>query len=226
MTNNRSAEIKDYICQTFANEDEALSAAKEHALKEELPPIAIPENVGKLIYLLAKIQKPKRILEVGTLGGYSTLWLAKGAPDAEIITLEYNPKHAAVARENFQRAGQGKIKVIEGDALKTLQNFIKNGETPFDLIFLDADKEDYPAYLPFLLALSGPNTLLLTDNLIPKVSPINKPLEDDLTAVKIYQYNEMLASHQQIDTILATTIVGESGRIDALGISLIESNDN
>ena len=222
MTSNRSAEIKKYICQTFVKEDQNLLDAKKHAKDAGLPNISVPENVGKLLSMLTKLHKPERILEVGTLGGYSTLWLAKGAPDAKIITLEFDPKHAMIARENFQKAGkQNQILVIEGDAILTLTHFHETGEPPFDLIFLDANKEGYPLYLPLLLKLSKPGTLLLTDNLLPKENSINHPTQNDLEATGTYQYNDILASHPYIDTILVTTIVGEQGRIDALGVSLI-----
>lgn len=222
MTTNRSAEIKEYITKTFVQEDKDLLAAKEHATKNGIPPIAIPENVGKLLYFLVKLHKPKRILEIGTLAGYSTLWLAKGAPDAELITLEYSKKHASVARENLQRSQHAsRIKLLEGDAFEILKQFKENGEPPFDLIFLDAYNEGYPSFLPLILDLSRPGTLLLTDNLIPKEAPINHPSPDDLEGVNTYQYNQLLATNPRLETILSTTIVGERGRIDALGISLV-----
>lgn len=222
MAVNRNAEIKDYICQTFVKEDDALLAAKSHSVAEGLPNIAIPENVGQLLYIFVKMQKPKKILEVGTLAGYSTLWLAKGAPEATIITLEHDPKHAKVACDNFRRTTLGNnINLVEGDASETLKRFIREGESPFDMIFLDADKEGYPEYLPLLIALSRPGTLLLTDNLIPKDGEINEPRPKDQIAFYTYRYNELIASHPQLDSILLTTIVGDNGRVDALGISIV-----
>lgn len=224
MTSNRNADVKSYICYHFAKEDSILQSAKKRAVEAHLPHIAIPENVGKLIYMLVKLHKPKRILEIGTLAGYSTLWLAKGAPDAAIITLESNPEHAAVARENFKNAHlENKIELIEADAIESLKLFVERKERPFDLIFLDADKEAYPEYLPYLLTLSQPGTLLLTDNLIPKEDRINRPDPNDVNATSIYRYNSILAEHPHIETILITTIVGDCGRIDALGVSLIKS---
>lgn len=223
MSNNRSIAIKNYICKNFVNEDADLQFAKNTSALEHMPPIAIPENVGKLIYMLVKLHQPKRILEVGTLAGYSTLWLAKAAPEAKIITLERDQRHAQVARHNFQNAGlSDQIHLIEGDALKSLKHLAKMGEKPFDLIFLDADKEGYPAYLPHLLALSKPGTLLLTDNLIPREEEIDHPASNDPEAINIYKYNAMLAAHPRLETILSTTIVGSSGRVDALGISLVK----
>lgn len=215
MIEDRNSAIKDYICRLFAQEDEHLATAKMRARDADLPNIAIPSHVGKLLSFFARLQKPKRILEVGTLAGYSTLWLAKGAPDAEIITLENNPEHASIARENLK--GFSQVRIIEDDALKVLKELTG----PFDLIFLDADKEGYPLYLPHLISLSRPGTLLLTDNLIPKAGTIENPHPKDQIAHKTYEYNQILSSHPQIETVLATTLVGDNARIDALGISII-----
>lgn len=222
MTEQRSAAIKDYIYKTFVQEDECLLQTKKHAHAEGLPEISIPENVGKLLYILTKLRKPRRILEIGTLAGYSTLWFAKAAPKAKIFTLESNPTHSKIAQKNFQQAAYAKnITLIEGDALKTLKSFKESGEPPFDLIFLDADRKVYPTYFPYLLAVADEETLLLTDNLIPKESAINRPESTDIDATNTYHYNQMLALHPSLETILATTIVGQRGRVDALGISLV-----
>lgn len=223
----RSAEIKKYICNTFIHEEDFLVAAKTHALDAGLPNIAVPENVGKLLSFFTRLQQPKRILEVGTLAGYSTLWLAKGAPEAEIITLERDPTHARIARNNFRRSPFcEKIQVFEGNAIDTLQSFIDSEIPPFDLIFLDADKEGYPHYLPLLIKLSRPGTLLLSDNLIAKGAAINAPSKKDQIACNTYLYNELLANHPMLDTILINTIVGEYGRIDALGVSIVCEKQN
>jgi predicted O-methyltransferase YrrM len=222
MTKSRTQQISDYIRSTFVKEEDLFLAIKRHAQQEALPNIAVPENVGKLLYLFTKLQKPKRILEIGTLAGYSTMWFASAAPDATITTIECNQKYANVARDNFKRSDLGnKIELIVENALKVLERYIQDGEPPFDLIFLDADKEGYPHYLPLMLALSRPGTLLLTDNLIPKHGEIKIPPPHDNIAASTYRYNELLTSHPKLETILVPTIVGEEGRIDALGISLV-----
>ena len=223
MKNERNAEIKNYICSTFIKEDEAFLAVESSSSKEDLPNIAVPEHVGKILYLFAKLQQPKRILEIGTLAGYSTLWLAKGAPEAKITTIEYQPKHAAIARENFKATNLGNnINLIEDNALEVLTRLKNENESAFDLIFLDANKEDYPAYLPLLLALSRTGTLILTDNLIPKALEINSPHPNDIVACKTYEYNALLASHPNLDTTVITTIVGNNGRVDAMGVSYVK----
>ena len=216
MSEQRSIAIKNYINQTFVHEDPILLKAKQNAT--DLPPIAIPEQVGKLLYLLTQLQKPKRILEIGTLAGYSTLWLAKAAPNATILTIEQNPIHAAQARTTFAELNYSII-LLEEDAKHALARLVQEGDS-FDLIFLDAAKEEYPSYFPFIVALAHPGTLLLTDNLIPKGNITLQPAPKDIQAIKIYEYNRLLANHPALETALATTIVGDQGRIDALGISI------
>jgi predicted O-methyltransferase YrrM len=223
MATSSNHEIKEYICKKFVKESGLVALAKSRSKEAHLPDIAVPENVGKLLSILALLKKPKRILEIGTLAGYSTLWMAQSVPDAEIVTLEYDPNHSAIAKKNFQDCGvSSQIKLIEGDAAITLQSMIQQNEEPFDLIFLDADKERYPLYLPLLLALSKEGTLLLTDNLIPKNGPINQPPPGDGIAAGTYHYNDLIASHPNLETILINTIVGISGRIDALGVSIVK----
>lgn len=226
MTNPRNADIKTYIAQNFAKEDQDLLYAKENSVKNQLPNIEVSANTGKLLFLLAQLHQPKKILEIGTLGGYSTLWLAKGAPEAHITTIEGHSGHAAVARENFKHAGlDHRIELLHGNALKMLTKLTEKKEKlHYDLIFLDADKEGYPDYLPLILKLAAPRALLITDNLIPKEGFINQPDEKDEGAKRIYEFNAMLASHPNIESILVPAIVGERGRVDALGISLINFN--
>jgi predicted O-methyltransferase YrrM len=220
----RSIDIKNYVSALFAAEDEVLSSINANAKNEGLPQIEIPQTVGKLLYCLAKIQRPKRILEIGTLAGYSTVWLARALPeDGRLISLELEPHHASVARKNFELAGLSeKIEVREGVARELMENMIAEGEAPFDLIFIDADKEGYPRYLECALSLSHPGTLILSDNLIPKGESIGTFHPNNFIAKSIYQFNNEIATDPRLESILATTIVGEKGRIDALGISIVK----
>lgn len=224
FSQRRNQEIREYTVKTFVKENDAIKAAKERAEKEHLPHISVSPNVGKLLAFLASLHQPKRILEIGTLAGYSTLWLAEGAPQAEIITIENNPKHAQVARENFSYAKKEKIQLIEEDALITLEKFLKEKHPPFDFIFLDAYKEGYPLYLPFLLQLSRDGTLLITDNLIPREEKINAPDPGNQIAVRTYEYNSLLSSNPHLNTIPIYTLVGDEGRLDALGITVISKS--
>lgn len=216
--------IKNYIHSLFVKEDPHLRYARENSQLQGLPQIHVASHVGQLIYLLAKSHTPTKILEIGTLGGYSTLWLAKALPkEGTIISLELEPQHAKLAREHLARAGyHNRVEIRLGKALDLLSTMIKKGEGPFDLIFIDADKENYPIYLEHALALSAPGTLILSDNLIPKGEEIDNPKTSNVSANAIYQFNRQIAHHPRLESILIPTIVGEQGRIDALGFSLVK----
>lgn len=221
MDIERNKAIKSYISKYFVKEDEALHYVKKISSQENLPNIAVSDNVGKTLYILTKLKKPKRILEIGTLAGYSTLWFAKAAPEATIITLEGQKKHVEVAQNSFNHAKlSDRVQILEGNAQESLLELIEKKEK-FDLIFLDANKEEYPVYLPLILKLAEKEALLLSDNLIPKKSEIEKPFDDDLEGIQIYHFNQLLASNPNIDSIILTNIVHDNGRIDGLGVSII-----
>jgi predicted O-methyltransferase YrrM len=135
-----------------------------------MPEIAVSANLGKLLCLLVQISGSERVLEIGTLGGYSTIWLARGLPAAgSIVSLELLDDHAAVARQNLARAGVSEmVDILIGPAADSLAELIAADATPFDFIFLDADKESYPVYLERALALSRPGTLIVADNVVRK----------------------------------------------------------
>ena len=220
MTTTRANSIKNYITDFFVEEDDVLRRVKQRAQQTGLPAIEVPSTVGKLLYCLAKIQQPQKILEIGTLAGYSTIWLARALPPTgRLISLEHNAQHAQLARENFLLAALDHlIEVQEGLAQNLMEKMIQQSEC-FDLIFIDADKENYPLYLQLAVKLSRPGTLILSDNLIPKGENIGTP--ENIEAHGIYQFNQALASHPQLESILSTTIVGSQGRMDALGISIV-----
>lgn len=222
---SRNRQVKDYLCSFFSIEENELIYAREHSLEAGLKAIAVPSNVGKMLYLLCRLQNPKKILEIGTLGGYSTLWLAKGMhPEGRLITLEREEKHIQIAREHFERAGfENRIELRQGEAEGLLKQMVAENEPPFDLIFIDADKENYPVYLDLTLALSRPGTLILSDNLIPKRGEILEPDPRDTEAVSIYDFNARMAAHPRLESMLFPTIVGENGRVDALGVALVHS---
>lgn len=213
---NRSVLIREYIQSTFVQESDAHKKILSASHKEGLPQIQVPSSVGKLLYLITKLQNPKRILEIGTLAGYSTEWIRQAAPEAAIITIEPNPLHAKLARAHHPT-----LTVIEEDALITLKRFSEKQET-FDLIFLDANKQAYSQYLPLLLTISKPGTLILSDNLIPREEEINNPDPKDPFATSVYAFNQSLASDPRLETILIPTIIGSNGRLDALGLSIVK----
>lgn len=164
----RWSAIDDYISDRLLPVDPALEAALLDSDAAGLPPIAVTPNQGKLLELLARIQGASTILELGTLGGYSTIWLARALPrDGRLITLEAEPRFAEVARANIARAGVADmIELRVGAALETLPQLHAEGAGPFDLIFIDADKENYPGYLEWSLKLSRPGTVIVGDNVV------------------------------------------------------------
>ena len=201
--NSNFLEIDRYIEQLCVPPNEVFEQALRDASAAGLPEIHVSPNEGKLLYLLAKISGARRMLEIGLLGGYSALWLASALPaDGKLVTLELEEKHAAVARKNLERAGLlPKIEIRVGDARRSLDAIVQDGESSFDLVFIDADKEGYPAYLDFALRLTNPGSLILADNVIRDGRVTDANATDPIVRA-IRQFNQQLASHPDLETIL------------------------
>lgn len=223
MFSKRNEHIQDYIHQLFVKEDETLAFVRSHAKELGIPDIHVPTNVGKLLYLIAKTQKCHKILEVGTLIGYSTIWLARALePQGKLISLEIDPKRAQIAQEHLKRAGLNHcVEIRQGNALELLPEMIQRHEGPFDLIFIDADKTNNQAYLIRALQLSRPGSLILVDNLMPKGDHIGTPSNHE--GVSIYQFNDYLARHPKLETTLIPTVVHQ-GRVDCLGLARVKDS--
>src|SRR5271154_2455901 len=159
------ADVDTFLDATMLDDDPALSAALEASNAAGLPPIAVSAQQGKFLSLLAAATQARRILEIGTLGGFSTIWLARGAGrEGRVVTLEYEPKHAEVARANLERAGLAdRVEVLVGAALDTLPTLTGG---PFDLVFIDADKENYVEYLEWAIKLARPGSVIVLDNVV------------------------------------------------------------
>jgi predicted O-methyltransferase YrrM len=184
--------VDTYLTQTLIPADPILDAVLKSHADSGLPPINVTPTQGKFLNLQARMLNAKRILEIGTLGGYSTIWLARALPPAgKLVTLEYDPKHAEVARKNFQQAGLEKIIELHvGAALDTLPQIVATNPAPFDLIFVDADKKNNPHYFQWALKLSHAGTVIIIDNVIregkildaqntdPDIQGIRKVLQD------------------------------------------------
>ena len=168
MSNEIWTAVDNYIVEELLPEDAALEAALAANHENGLPAIDVSPAQGKLLYLLAKMNGAKRILEIGTLGGYSTIWLARALPaGGKVVTLELDPRHAAVARTNLERAGlSGAVELRVGPALDSLAVLAEEGAGPFDLVFIDADKPNNRNYLTWALKLSRPGTVIVCDNVI------------------------------------------------------------
>ena len=215
-------EVKNYLDRRFGQENAALHFIRTQIEADALlPHIQIPIHVGKMIYLLAKMQRPHQILEIGTLGGYSTAWLAQALlPQGRLISLEYDPYHAARAHEHLQIFTDKQIEIRVGHAVDLLAQMDATKEGPFDVIFIDADKENNALYLDWSLQLSRPGTLILIDNLIPKGKKVGYPSHEEAKA--IYAFNDYLAQHPSIEVAAFPSLVGSQGRIDALAMAYVK----
>jgi len=222
MNQEQWTAVDSYISETVVPSDAALDAALEASIKAELPAIAVTPNQGKLLHIFARLVNARRVLEIGTLGGYSTIWLARALPDdGRLISLELNPKHAEVARGSIDRAGlTKKVEVKLGKALDTLPKLAAEGSGPFDLIFIDADKASIPEYFKWSLKLSRPGSLIIVDNVVRKGAVIEADSSDqDVQGVR--RLNEMLAKEKRVT---ATTIqtVGSKG-YDGITVALVNA---
>ncbi|MDT9683657.1 O-methyltransferase [Streptomyces sp. TRM76323] len=164
----RWSAVDAYVTDLLAPADEALTAALAASDEAGLPQIAVAPNQGKLLHLLARVQGARTILEIGTLGGYSSIWLARALPpEGRLISLEYDPAHAEVARLNLARAGLDAVaEVRTGAALDTLPELEAEGAGPFDLVFVDADKKNNPRYVEWALRLTRPGSVIVVDNVV------------------------------------------------------------
>ncbi len=215
--------VDAYIERLFVPRDDALEQGLQDAGQAGLPAIHVSANEGKLLYLIARIANARRVLEIGTLGGYSTTWLARALPpDGELITLELDQEHADVARKNLDRAGVGdRVDIRVGRAAHSLRTMVDRGERPFDVIFIDADKESYVEYLTLSLRLARPGTIILADNLI-RDGRVLEAQPADASARGAKAYNEAIAAHPRLDSLILPII---RQNLDGLSISIVTSDD-
>jgi predicted O-methyltransferase YrrM len=210
-------EIDGYIENLFGPSDEVLEAALRDSRRGGLPQINVSPNQGRLLRLLVELAGARRILEIGTLGGYSAIHLARGLPDdGALLSLEIDEHHADVARKNVERAGlSGVVKIRVGDAHELLSALVENDEGPFDLVFIDADKEGYPDYLDASLRLVRPGSLILGDNTIRGGTVLDPK---DATARATREFNERIARDPRLFSI-ALPLIRE--RVDGLTIARV-----
>jgi predicted O-methyltransferase YrrM len=211
--------VDRYIDGLFAVEDEALKEAAAASKAAGLPEIQVSAGQGKFLYLLARLAGARRILELGTLGGYSTIWLARALPDdGKLVTLEYEARHAEVAKANLARAGlAGKVEVMVGAALDTLPVVIHQADAPFDFVFIDADKINYPAYLKQVMRVVRPGSLILADNVI-RGGGVLAPRDSASFATNAF--NAAIASEDRLEAVILQQ-VGVKGH-DGLAIARVK----
>lgn len=220
MTEQRWTAVDDYFTDLLVQADPALDATLESIAASGLPPIQVAPNQGKLLMILAAAMQARTILEIGTLAGYSTIWLARALPsDGRLITLEADPKHAEVARANIARAGLAdRVDVRLGDAQETLPRLVDEGHGPFDLIFIDADKTGYPNYFAWSLKLSHRGSLIVADNVV-RDGAVADPDSSDPNVQAVRRFTEVVAAEPRVSATAIQT-VGSKG-YDGLALAVV-----
>jgi predicted O-methyltransferase YrrM len=211
MSKDQWTAVDRYLTDTLVPPDPVLDAALRESAKSGLPAINVAPNQGKLLYLLALTMGARNILEIGTLGGYSTIWLARALPrDGKLTTLEADAKHASVARSNLARAEvTDRVDLILGRAIDTLPKLAHDNRGPFDLIFIDADKPSVPDYFTWSLKLSRPGSIIIVDNVV-RDGKVTDAASSDASVQGVRRFMEMLAKEPRV-TATAMQTVGVKG---------------
>jgi predicted O-methyltransferase YrrM len=218
--------VDRYICDRIIPQDPVLDAALAASAAAGLAPIASSATQGKLLELIVRVHGAKRILELGTLGGYGTIWLARGLPaDGQLVTLEYDPRNAEVALANIAAAGLSeRVQLLQGPALETLPALEAEGD-PFDVIFIDADKKNDASYLEWSLKLSRPGSLIIADNVVGGGAIIDadarNPWGEDGGVGGVRDFYELLGAEPRLSATAIQT-VGEKG-YDGFALALVTS---
>lgn len=209
------AEVDRYLNRTVVQPDNALLAAVENTKDAGMPAIEVTAGQGKFLMLLARIHGARRVLEIGTLGGFSTIWLARGIPDdGTIDTCEYEPAHAEVARRNLEAAGVGqKVTVHVGAALETLPTLTG----PYDLFFIDADKANNPNYVDWAVKLSRPGSVIVLDNVVRGGAVLEEDGDDDVRGTR--KALELLGSHPRLEATALQTVGSKDW--DGLAVAIV-----
>ena len=199
--------VDAYIAELFVGADPGLDGALAASREAELPPINVAPNQGKLLHLLARAIGARSVLEVGTLAGYSTIWLARALPpDGRVVTLEIDPRHADVARQNLERAGVGDMVTIRiGRAVDSLAELAAEGAGPFDFVFIDADKQSNADYFEWAMRLSRPGTLIVVDNVVRDGAVVDSA-SDDPAIAGTRRLNERMAAEPRVSVTEVQTV--------------------
>ena len=203
--------VDQYLVAQLVPQDAALTDALRDSTSAGLPTINVAPNQGKFLHLLARIHRARRILEIGTLGGYSAIWLARALPaDGRLITLEIDPKHAEVARANLHRAGLADVAEVRlGRAVESLANLVAEAAAPFDLVFIDADKPSHPDYFSWALKLTRPGSVIIVDNVVRR-GLVADAASTDLNVIGVRRLNDLIAAEKRVSATSVQT-VGSKG---------------
>jgi predicted O-methyltransferase YrrM len=220
MSQEQWTSVDRYFSDQLVPHDPALEAALKASADAGLPPINVSPTQGRLLHLLARLQGARKILEIGTLGGYSTIWLARALPeDGHLVTLEALAKHARIAEANIANAGLADIVEIRvGAALDTLPRLAEEGKGPFDLTFIDADKERIPEYFRWALEMSHPGSVVIVDNVV-RGGAVTDAATSDPDVKGVRRFLELLASEPRV-TGTAIQTVGSKGW-DGLALAVV-----
>lgn len=212
--------VDKYTCERVGAADAALDFALQNSRRADLPAISVAPNQGKLLNLLARSIRAQRILEIGTLGGYSTIWLARALPkEGQVVTLELDPKHAEVARENIVKANlQERVDIRVGPALETLP-LLEKENAPFCLTFIDADKFNIPQYFEWAIKLSRPGSMIIVDNVVRNGALIDERSTDP-NVIGVRRLHDLIAQEPRVSATTLQT-VGAKG-YDGLTFALVE----
>ncbi|MDQ6773991.1 MAG: O-methyltransferase [Candidatus Dormibacteraeota bacterium] len=214
------SEVDAYVNRLVVPSDRTLEAVLAATAAAGLPPIQVSPSQGRLLQILARLSGARAILEIGTLGAYSTIWMARALPSGgELVTLEADPRHAAVARANLVQAGlEGIVSVVEGRAQDTLAEIAASGRSPFDMVFIDADKTGYPEYFRWALRMTRAGSLIVADNVIRGGAVVDTTRSDaDVQGVR--GFLELIAAEPRVEATVIQT-VGAKG-YDGLALALV-----
>ena len=219
---DRWSAVEYYLAEKLLPSDAVLEAALKGSAAAKLPNIQITPLEGRFLYMLAAAIRAQRILEIGTLGGYSTIWLARALPaDGQVVTLEIDPKHAAVASANIARAGlSSKVEVRVGPALESLAHLANRANGPFDLAFIDADKQNNAAYFDWALKLSRPGSLIIVDNVIRDGAIVDAKARDEMVQ-GVRRFFDRVAAEPRVHATALQT-VGTKG-YDGMAVLLVKT---
>jgi caffeoyl-CoA O-methyltransferase len=214
------ARVDRYVRGLFATEDDALADVEASIERAGMPHISVSPTEGKLLHVLARLAGAERILEIGTLAGYSTIWMARALPPGgRLITLEVDPKHARVAQDNLDRAGVAdRVTIRVGRALEVLPELEREGAGPFDMTFIDADKPPYVEYFQWALRLSRPGSLIVADNVI-RHGYVLDPASQDAFVQGVQRFNDALAAEPRVSAVVLQT-VSERGH-DGMALAVV-----
>ena len=207
MSKNNWNDVDCYFERHLLVDDPILASTLEANTKAKLPAIDVTPNLGKLLYLLARIQSAKRILEIGTLGGYSTIWLARALQSGgKVITLELERKHAEVALANIKRAGlENQVEILVGQAVDSLKHLEQSGQEPFDFLFIDADKERLREYIEWALRLSRTGSVIVVDNVVRGGAVVDERSEDERVQ-GVRRMVEVLSTQSGVEATFVQTV--------------------